>query len=325
MRIESARLHGPYGDHGYVLEVRGAEGERGFGECAPLRGYSRETLEQAAAELADWHTPPRTPSARFALETATLDARARAHGVPLSTLLGARIDARIERNALVSLASPALEDDATALVNAGYRTLKAKLRAPQWREDWAAAKRLRRAVGEDVALRFDANGACDASTARDVLNAFGELHAEYIEEPCRGEALASLGAAATPWAADESLAEAWANGEIALATALVNAPGCGAVVIKPAHVGLFAALELAQIAREAGRGVVITHMQDGPLGLAAACELALALAGATGMRACGLDPHAALAAWPATHVPQLVTPATVTPARLGHGVIWSAA
>ena len=71
--------------------------------------------------------------------------------------------------------------------------------------------------------------------------------------------------------------------------------------------------------RDRGKGVVVTHFFDGPIGTAAACELALAIGDVR--YAAGLAPHAGLAAWPPTEVAQLATPGVVRGTeRPGHGV-----
>jgi L-alanine-DL-glutamate epimerase-like enolase superfamily enzyme len=87
-----------------VLEVRTDGGVIGLGEAAPLAGLSRDTLEDAARAIAAFTA--RVPfaladreaagamvaasgsaSARFAIETALLDALARHHGVSIAALL----------------------------------------------------------------------------------------------------------------------------------------------------------------------------------------------------------------------------------------------
>jgi len=65
---------------------------------------------------------------------------------------------------------------------------------------------------------------------------------------------------------------------------------------------------------------VVTHLLDGPVALAAACELARSLPGAW---ACGLDRHAGLDAWPGMEVPQAEGPwvRRAEGAGLGLGVL----
>jgi L-alanine-DL-glutamate epimerase-like enolase superfamily enzyme len=81
------------------------------------------------------------------------------------------------------------------------------------------------------------------------------------------------------------------------------------VVLKPMALGgILRCLEIARLAHERRLDVVVSHLFDGPLALAAAAVLALT-AGTPGV-AMGLDRHAGLDAWgdPA--------PATIASGRL---------
>ena len=88
---------------GLVLEVRTADGLVGRGEASPLPGMSPETLDEARAELAAFVARGRfalaneqtvftladtvaSPAARFAVETALLDALAQANRTSISGL-----------------------------------------------------------------------------------------------------------------------------------------------------------------------------------------------------------------------------------------------
>jgi L-alanine-DL-glutamate epimerase-like enolase superfamily enzyme len=90
-------------------------------------------------------------------------------------------------------------------------------------------------------------------------------------------------------------------------------------VLKPAALGLLRAHEIGVRAQARGLDVVVTHLFDGPIGLAAACELALSLPRPP--LACGLDAHAGLAAWPEVPVPQRRRDGLITAAgRPGLGI-----
>ena len=78
--------------------------------------------------------------------------------------------------------------------------------------------------------------------------------------------------------------------------------GCIAVVLKPMALGGYqTCLRLAAEAKVLGLDVTVSHLFDGPVALAAAAHLALAVASRS--RASGLDLHGALAAWPPVPVP----------------------
>jgi hypothetical protein len=66
--------------------------------------------------------------------------------------------------------------------------------------------------------------------------------------------------------------------------------------------GWFGALRLGERGRERGKGLVVTHLFDGPVALEACRELAGALG--PGLLPCGVDEHEALGAYPAWGSPR---------------------
>jgi o-succinylbenzoate synthase len=292
---------------GLVLEVWDQAGQRGVGEAAPLDGHSMESLADCAAVLdriaeqigsfdeQGWpliSTLDLAPAARFAWETALCDLVARRRGISVAALLGDAPRSAIPRSAVVDSIATAQQ----ALAR-GMSTLKVKVGVREAAAELDFLRSLRSACGNDFALRLDANGSFTPDEARDRLASYRELRPQYVEQPTSRKELAKLGACDVPWAADESLLSADSDD----IETLLAAPGCVAWVIKPAALGLRRARELALRAQARGLGVVITHLLDGPIGLAAACELALSLPQPPW--ACGLDAHPGLAAWPAVELP----------------------
>lgn len=336
------------GRDGVVLALGDGEGRCGLGEAAPLLGFARDDV-RASVEVAravilglgvfhDREAPLASvaralapfeavlagaPSAQFALETALLDLVARRRGVPLRAALGGpRAYHRVAANGLLFADRPAdeLVAGAERLVARGIDVLKIKLRA----RDAVAFERERRALVAlraalpRVELRLDPNAAWSLTEGRARLAALAPLGPRYVEQPvARGE-LVRLGRAALPWAADESLVDPIE------ADALLSDDICAVYVLKPALVGgLVRALDVAARAQASGREVVITHAFDGPVGFAAACELALALPRAP--LACGLDPDGVLSPADAERVPQIGTPGWVIGvAAAGLSVDWPA-
>ena len=309
---------------GLFLVLTGENGLEGIGEASPLPGFSPDTIEEASVALSDLHREledlrldqtgidavefslSRTrqlslsPSARFAAETALLDLLGKTQGVPMHRLLGASRPAPIARSGLLSapLNTHRAVDEAKSLFARGIRVIKAKVGGLGGLDGEIAALSALRAALPDIILRLDANGAWSAVEARAALTRLAPLRAEWIEEPCAGAALLEFGEAAIPWAADESL--------LAVGDCIADVPGCVAIILKPALLGLIRSRRLATLARVA----VVTHLFDGPVALAAAAELALAIGGSA---AHGLDPHPALAAWPALAIPQLAGDADIRP------------
>lgn len=282
---------------GLLLSVDDGEGHEGHGEASPLPGYSPESLDDCwfsllpfvrapfalpASPLAIEQLAAHLPgAARFALETALLDLlaqRSSSSGGAWHALLGREHPQPVEVSGLLDLTK---ETDFSR-----RRVWKLKIGALPLPEELARLRALRLAAGPGVALRLDANGAYRLDEAPAILAALAEVEPELIEEPVAGEALARLGRCAIPWAADESLRSH--------ADALLGCEACDAVVLKPAVLGFLGALRLAERATQAGKGVIVTHLFDGPVALSAAWQLARCLPAPP--LPCGLDEHDALAA-----------------------------
>ncbi len=297
-----------------IVEVRSARGAIGLGEAAPLPGMSRDTLDDAAQaiaafagraplELDDVAAVARcaqaagagSPAARFAIETALLDALARERGVTLAALLRPAGVAAAPRVALA-----AVVDDAEAARRAygdGIRCFKIKVGDA----DEVARVRAIAAAVPDATLRLDANRAWPRPEVAARVAAFAVAGVAYIEEPCRDAHLVLDGQAAR-FALDESLVDL-APDQL---DAALRGAALVALVLKPTLLGgLSAVIALAARARAAGIAAVLSHGLEGPIGTAACAELALALAiePATDP-AVGLAAHPALAGWQLA-VPQL--------------------
>lgn len=260
----------------------------------------------------------RCPTAQFALESALLDVMGQRTGRSVASIVkealwgsltesntisnvaqdGARPQAEIQTSALLFGAAEgaAFIERAERLIQAGFRALKVKLRAE---DDAALALEIEgiAKLPNNLDLRLDPNGLWTIAGARRRLGMLAVLHPTFVEQPVPAESLLDLGVCAVPWAADEALAVP------GLAEQLSREGGCAAFVIKPAALGIRRAVHLATLARERGLTVTVTHFLDGPIGLAAASETALALSGAIPLAACGLDPHEGLAPAPRALLP----------------------
>ncbi len=273
-----------------ILEVQTAGGARGHGEAAPLPGLSPDTLDDAgralealaarvpleagdgldafAAVAAEVAAP--TPSARFAIEAALLDALAAERGATLDAVLAAIAGAPGRPGAPPSVV---VDDVAGAreAAAAGARALKLKV-GPGGDLDRVRAVA---AAAPGVRLRLDANRTWPRAAVRERLAALAGLPIDHIEEPCAGAHELLGEPLAVPIALDESLAGLAPD---ALDAAL-RAPGLGALVCKPTLLGLAGAVALAGRARAAGVPVLATHCLESPVGRAACAALAGALAG----------------------------------------------
>lgn len=248
-----------------AIAVRGLDRRRatlvrgpgGWGEASPIPGYpvSSASCETAAIEAAVLGLPDPQRDV-----------------VPVNALIP-ESDVR----AAVAHAERAVE--------AGFRTLKVKV-GDDTEVDRVAA--VRRAVGDDVAIRLDANGRWDPGVARDRVQRLAPYAPEFIEEPVFGlEAMARLRQDVTvKIAADESVRshdDARRLGALGAADVLVlKVQACGG------------GLRALRWAEDAGVPVVVTSMLETSVGLAAGVALAAALPELP--YACGLATAEVLAA-----------------------------
>ena len=182
---------------------------------------------------------------------------------------------------LVAGKAEAVAADAERWAQDGFSTFKLKLGAEsvetplqgefsQTHVDVAQVQAVREAVGPSARIRVDVNAAWDLETARRRLGELEPYGIELAEQPVETlEELAELaGATSIPLAADESVATL---GEAERAAAL---GACAYTGIKLSKVGgPEAALAIADILP-----AYVTSALDGPVGIAAAAQVALSLA-----------------------------------------------
>jgi o-succinylbenzoate synthase len=251
-----------------------AEGLVGLGETAPLALRGGFTLAEIAGELEacrdsvvgrssdDIELPVVSPQARLALDVALWDLRAKQAGVQLCELLGATA-AAVECNATLVAAEPAaVAAHAREWSERGFRTFKLKVGVE---DDVEQVEAVRASLPGDARLRVDANAVWTVDEAAGKLERMAPL--ELAEQPVRG--LAELAALRdridTPLAADESV--------VSVADAERAAGVCDAATVKLAKVGsIAAARQIAELLP-----VYMSSALDGPVGIAAAAHVALAI------------------------------------------------
>ena len=290
---------------GVLVRVEAADTE-GVGEATPLPGWT-ESLDECRAALervldSDGGEPgswdvvlgevSETPAARHGLALALADARARVTGVPLYRHLGG--GTRVERvpvNATVGDGSPeTTASDARAAVAEGFRALKIKVGARSVDEDVARLRAVREAVGHDVELRADANGAWTHAQAREALPSLAGVGVAYVEQPLSpadlaGHAALREGAASDDGAVGIALDETLAETPI---ERVLDAGVADVLVLKPMVLGgPDRAREAALRAREAGVTPVVTTTIDAALARAGAAHVVASLPDAP-RSACGL-------------------------------------
>jgi L-alanine-DL-glutamate epimerase-like enolase superfamily enzyme len=256
-----------------------------LGEAVPLALRGGATLTKVVRELEGWgeHETVEGLSApaRCAVETALMDLRGRRIGKEAG---GGKRDEAVQCNATLVAGPPdAVAAEAERWAQAGFTTFKLKLGAetakshPQ--EDFLRSRgsgdveqvrAVREALGSGVRIRVDANEAWGLETARATLAALEPLEIELAEQPVAGlEAMAELAASTSiPLAADESVTS------VDEAEEAVALGACAYTGIKLSKVGgPEEALAIADVLP-----AYVTSALDGPVGIAAAAQVALSLA-----------------------------------------------
>lgn len=153
------------------------ESDLGWGEIAPLPGFSSETLEEARAEILAWlqsgHKPT-LPSVRFGLSCALQPFSLKPLRIPLCALNAPR---------------------------PGFSTLKLKLKDSTVEQAVAQA----RALKDQFRLRIDCNRAWSLEHALAFASHFKPDDFEYLEEPVGSGLVEFSRRTGFPIAADESL------------------------------------------------------------------------------------------------------------------------
>ena len=182
-----------------IVTNQGVEGS-GYSDLFPRAGETPETaqhviesvlkakaigreLEDLARIRADMDQAlTGHPRAKSALEGAMVDALARAYHMPLSVMLGGRYRNEIKVIKMVSVGDPeAMAAEAKELVAEGL-SLKLKV-SGNIRKDLPRVAAVRKAVGDDVFIKIDANEAYDAKDAIRLAKGLADLGVEVFEQP----------------------------------------------------------------------------------------------------------------------------------------------
>jgi L-alanine-DL-glutamate epimerase-like enolase superfamily enzyme len=271
----------------YVLTITAQDGVTGRGEAAPLEAYDGvplaivgQALERYAEVLSDGEGRTGAelldacrhvadlPQALAAVDLALWDAAGRRAGKPIAALLTDEPVAQIAVNATIGATDRAGAAKAAAeAVAAGFECVKVKVGTG---DDAGRVAAVRRAVGDHVAIRLDANGAWTVDDAVDAIEELARNDLELVEEPVSGipELRAVRERVPVRIAMDETAAEHGAIGSGAADAVCLKIGRAG---------GISALLAQAMLVRATGAEVYVASTIDGPLGIAAALHCAAAL------------------------------------------------
>ena len=270
---------------GLLLRVGTEQGTAGWGDAPPLPGFSDESLSDVVAwacevaprwigmeipngtealdrSLAAFSLDSACPaSLRFAVEGAITELLAALRGTSMAAVLGTPRPTVALNALLMCLDEGAAE--AARYWEQGYRALKVKVGREEMEKEVDALRKIRRELGDGMALRADANRAWSLDEAVAFAEATRDVDLAYVEEPLADPARLSDLTAQTgvPIALDETTREV--EPEI-----LRNGPPVSAVILKPTLLGgLRKTQAWSRIAQENGAAPVISAAYESGIGL----------------------------------------------------------
>jgi o-succinylbenzoate synthase len=276
---------------GLLLRLSGDDGSAGWGETAPLPGFSVENQGEAASQLrrfaasmigrevkGDWVDPYGefgreldrvAPSVRFGFEMAAWNLYGSLSGRTLPEVVTPSPRAVVPVNGLLSGAPAEVLEEAQRMREAGYRSIKLKVGTRTVAEDVALARALDEELGEGISLRLDANRAWGYEEAAEFVAGTAGVRFEYVEEPLADHArlpdlVRQFG---VPVALDESL--------VGMEPEKMEEPFAVAFVLKPTLLGgISRTLQVAGRALRLGVTPVISSAYESGVGTAALVALA---------------------------------------------------
>ena len=275
------------------VTLTGADGIAGHGEAAALEPYDGVSTERVLRALEAYRAPlaasaaggtlldacrarDALPQALAAIDIALWDLAGKRAGRPVCDLLSDAPASAIAVNASVAAPTPQRAARAAAdAVARGYSCVKLKV---GFADDLARVAAVREAIGPNVSLRLDANGAWSVAQAERLLSELGVYGLELVEEPVRGLPQTRKLRARVPVriAIDETAALPGALTARVADAVCLKVSRCG---------GIGALLAAATLVRTSGAEVYLASTYDGPRGIAAALHAAAALAP---LPSCGL-------------------------------------
>ena len=298
---------------GLLLRLTGDDGSQGWGESAPLPGFSKESLAESAEQLRwlarslmgrevteDWvnqdgafgremdRTDP-PPSVRFGLETAVWNLYTSYVGKTFPELVTPSPRKGVPVNGLIPGPPTNALEEARRMRDAGYRSIKLKVGARAIAEDIGLVRALGEELGDVISLRLDANQAWGYEAAAQFMRGVVEIPFQYIEEPLTdpGRLPGLVHEFSLPVALDESLVGMEPED-------LEEHLYARAVVLKPTLLGgILRTLRMAERALLLGMTPIVSSAYESGVGTAALVALAAGIGEAP--VPAGLDTYRTLA------------------------------
>jgi o-succinylbenzoate synthase len=277
-----------------LIQVYTDEGTIGLGEAAPLQDFTGETYQtieqfiRSSYENALRGEDPfnhsvihtrlnqiqGNPAAKSAIDIALYDIMGKALNQPVYQLIGGKFRNRIETAEVIGFDEPArMGEAALRLKSLGFKTIKMKVGSGDVRLDAERVAKVRNIIGDDVALRVDANNSYSVAKAIQLGRKIRKYDLAYFEQPVPARNLRGLAkvrkATQIPITADEAVHTA------ADALRVVKHEAADNLAIKFAKCGgICEAKTISKVAEAAGLNCVIISAFEVGVGLAADLHLA---------------------------------------------------
>ncbi len=287
-------------DH-VIVQVETDEGITGIGEASPFLYYAPETQEDVLSTVENYILPavqgldPFNLEAidhlfhtvisghhfsKAAVEMALWDIMGKSLGVPVYRLLGGKARESVPLVAILKGSDPVeLAQEVEEWLSSGFRNLKVKIGFGV-RQDVAAVEAVRRAAGNDVTIRVDAEENYDLKSAVQVARHLERLEIELISQPLPRTNYHDMAllrqAIDIPLLLDESIET---PEDVMLAVQLQTGDLVNIKVVKSG--GMLASKRMAAIARAAGKDCLVGSMLEMGPGTLFAAHFAISTANVT--------------------------------------------
>ena len=280
--------------HNIIIKLTTDYDVYGWGEASPSKRVTKETPETVLKSIARIaprligmcplriahdldmmdQLVPENPSAKAAIDIALHDVLGKTAKKPTWRILGGYRE-RVPTDITLSIKTPKeMAKDALKAVKKGFKALKVKVGInPQ--EDFERIKLIREAVGNEIAIRIDANQGWTVNQALTVLKKLAKFDIQFVEQPIEANDIRGLArikkASPIPVMADESVHSP------AHALRLIKAEAVDMINIKLMKSGgIFNARKIAEIAEAANVPCMIGCMAESTIGITAAVHFAAA-------------------------------------------------
>ena len=277
--------------NGFLISVTDELQNISFGECSPLPGFSKETLEDAerilkglqyqlngfilgenlesvSDLLAEFHL---VPSLQFALEQAIIGLMFRRNKSFLRDSF-LNVKPEFDVNAVIGFGEAEnILNSINEKIGKGYKTFKIKIGREDFKLDLGLIEKVNELFGSKIKIRLDVNQKWSIENAASYINQISQYDTEYIEEPCDilNYNLQIANISKIPIALDESIRS------IDEASHMINESKISFIVLKPMiYGGITSSLQLIKEAGKKDKNVIISSSFESAVGKSALTLLA---------------------------------------------------